>query len=287
MENEDKALLYTTWFGTFLIQNGNVVDARLFPKDAGEIAERRGRLKKGEILPEEREIVKSLQGKVRVYSKRLSEFGDTALDAEVQIEPEDYSYDMSLLQEALRIEGEKRLKEPLDPGRDIGKAMETIQDLNETINILMERLRDWSSVHYQELHDELNDDELLNMFEKGVVPEDKNVELMGPPITEEERQNYSKFSKVILQQRFFREELSDHIEKNMNTYAPNLTALTGPKLGAELIAKAGSLKKLAFMPSSTVQVLGAEKSLFKHLEKGTPPPKARLYPPASLCSPFE
>ncbi|MFO7990815.1 MAG: NOP5/NOP56 family protein [Thermoplasmata archaeon] len=273
MENEDKPLLYTTWFGTFLIQDGNVIDARLFPKDADEIAERRGKLKRGETLSEEREIVRSLPGNVMVYSKRLSEFGGVTGDADVQIQPEDYSYDMSLLQKALRIEGEKELKEPQDPGRDIGKAMETIQDLNETINILMERLRDWSSVHYQELHDVLSDEELLEMFERGVVPKDKGIELMGPQITEEEKQNYSRFSETILQQRSFREELSEYVERNMNIYAPNLTALTGPKLGAELIAQAGSLKKLAFMPASTVQVLGAEKSLFKHLEKGTPPPK--------------
>ena len=55
--------------------------------------------------------------------------------------------------------------------------------------------------------------------------------------------------------------------------APNLTELLNEELAAELIAEAGSLRKLAFMASSKVQVLGAEAALFRHLKGGSKPPK--------------
>lgn len=55
---------------------------------------------------------------------------------------------------------------------------------------------------------------------------------------------------------------------------PNLRYLIGAKVAGKLIAAAGGIKKLALMPASTVQVIGAEKALFKHLRnKSIAPPK--------------
>jgi nucleolar protein 56 len=59
----------------------------------------------------------------------------------------------------------------------------------------------------------------------------------------------------------------------MNQAAPNILALAGPLLGARLIALAGGIKKMALMPSSTIQLLGAEKALFRSLRTSSPPPK--------------
>jgi len=59
----------------------------------------------------------------------------------------------------------------------------------------------------------------------------------------------------------------------MDSVAPNITALVGPMVGARLISLAGSLKELAKKPSSTVQIYGAEKALFRSLKTGTDPPK--------------
>ena len=59
----------------------------------------------------------------------------------------------------------------------------------------------------------------------------------------------------------------------MKKIAPNITAIAGPTIGARLLAKAGGLEKLARLPASTIQVLGAEKALFRALRKGTKPPK--------------
>ena len=70
-----------------------------------------------------------------------------------------------------------------------------------------------------------------------------------------------------------RKNLEDYVTEVMGTVAPNVTALVGPLIGARLISLAGSLKELSRKPSSTVQVFGAEKALFRSLKTGTDPPK--------------
>ncbi|MPN33395.1 hypothetical protein SDC9_180882 [bioreactor metagenome] len=70
-----------------------------------------------------------------------------------------------------------------------------------------------------------------------------------------------------------RKQIESYIESSMETLAPNLTLLAGPMLGARLISIAGSLEKLASFPSSTIQVIGANKALFKHLRSRAPSPK--------------
>jgi len=70
-----------------------------------------------------------------------------------------------------------------------------------------------------------------------------------------------------------RDDVMREISEEMRRYAPNLSEVAGELLGARLISLAGSLRRLASFSSTTIQVLGAEKALFKHLQKGTPPPK--------------
>jgi nucleolar protein 56 len=70
-----------------------------------------------------------------------------------------------------------------------------------------------------------------------------------------------------------RKELEDYVATVMEEVAPNVSSLVGPLVGARLISLAGSLKELARKPSSTVQVFGAEKALFRSLKTGADPPK--------------
>jgi len=95
-------------------------------------------------------------------------------------------------------------------------------------------------------------------------------------VTDQEINHVKKLARSIKDEIEFREELEDYVESKMQEYAPNLSELTSTKLGGELIAKQGSLESLAKQPSGTIQVLGAEKSLFRHLDKGTDPPKHGL-----------
>ena len=70
-----------------------------------------------------------------------------------------------------------------------------------------------------------------------------------------------------------REYLQKYIEELMKKLMPNFTALCGGVLGAKLLSKAGSIKKLALLPSSTIQVIGAERALFQSLRSGAKGPK--------------
>jgi len=73
---------------------------------------------------------------------------------------------------------------------------------------------------------------------------------------------------IILDLYKLRETLETYIDTVMKEVAPNIVALVGPKLGARLLSLAGGLEKLAKLPASTIQVLGAEKALFRALRTG-------------------
>lgn len=278
--SDKERLLHTSWFGVFVIEDGEVIDKILFEKDPEVLAEKRYEMKNDNVLEEEHQLLDKYE-KLDVTSERLKDFGDYKDISEQPVNPNDYSYSSELLQKTLVEVGKIEVKESIDFGEHLAKAVETIQDLNETINILMERLRDWYSLHLPELEDRVSDERSIELIEEHGSREEIQEELginssVGGEITENEEANYISLANVIKEQMEYRSNLHEYVEEMMRTYAPNITALTGPKLGAELIEKAGSLKKIAMKPSSTIQVLGAEKSLFKHLEKGTKPPKHGL-----------
>lgn len=281
MSNEDKRLLHTTWFGVFILKEGEVVDKLLFDKDPEVIAEKRSKMEKGETLEEEEKLADEYDP-VEVTEERLSELGAITDSDGYVLDAEDYSYSSQLLQESLMELGRSQLKESVDHGEHLAKAVKTVQDLNETINLLMERLRDWYSIHYPELDEKVDDDDFLtlvsNYGDREDIQEKTGMveESVGGEISPKEREMYGRLAGLILDKRTFRDELWDYVEDLMRERAPTITELTGVKLGAELIAQAGSLEKMAKMPSSTIQVLGAEKALFSHLSKGTKPPKHGL-----------
>ena len=80
----------------------------------------------------------------------------------------------------------------------------------------------------------------------------------------------------------YRAQLSDYLKSRMAAIAPNLTVMVGELVGARLIAHAGSLMNLAKHPASTVQILGAEKALFRALKSKHETPKYGLIYHASL-----
>ncbi|MFW6142222.1 MAG: NOP5/NOP56 family protein [Candidatus Saliniplasma sp.] len=281
MSSKDGKLLYTTWFGVFIIEGGEVCDKILFDKDPDIIAEKRFKINKGDILDEEEKLA-GKYGFIKVTENRLSGIGEIVSTDVSFIKPEDYSYSSEILQESLTKLGSLELRESVDQGEHLAKAVKTIQDLNDTINQLMERLRDWYSIYYPELQETVDDDEFLKLIKdhgsRETIQEKTGMveESVGGSISKTEEEMYRRFAGIISDKRKFREELWSYVEELMRERAPTLTELTGVKLGAELVAQAGSLENMAKMPSSTIQVLGAEKALFSHLSKGTKPPKHGL-----------
>ena len=166
------------------------------------------------------------------------------------------------------------------------QAINSIDEIDESISKLIERIREWYALYFPEMdliknnetyikliYENKTKEEIINA-KSDAFPEDMlDIEEDIDPADLEIMNNYAK-SIYELQQT--RKDIIDYIDKKMESIAPNLRLLVGSSLGAKLISHAGGLKRLATYPSSTVQIMGAEKALFRHLKSGDRPPKYGL-----------
>jgi nucleolar protein 56 len=178
------------------------------------------------------------------------------------------------------------------------QAVNTLDEIDEIINTISTRIREWYGLHFPELDYLLQNiityanivrdggsrenitKELLGQLE---VPE-KKIELIqqaisksqGGDLTVESSESLKILASEVIKLSELRTNLSSTIENLMEILAPNLKNMLTAIIGARLIAKAGSLLRLAQMPSSTIQIIGAEKALFRALKTGTRPPKHGL-----------
>nr|CRL09131.1 rRNA biogenesis protein Nop5/Nop56 [unidentified prokaryotic organism] len=175
------------------------------------------------------------------------------------------------------------------------QAIEALDDIDKVINLLISRLREWYGLHFPELDEILPKHEQYVAFVKTVgsrdnLNEEKLRELglseakgekilkaaensMGAPLGKFDEEIIVKLAEEISDLYRLRRQIEDYLETAMDEVAPNLKALVGAKLAARLMSLAGGLRELAMMPASTIQVLGAEKALFRHLRSGAKPPK--------------
>jgi nucleolar protein 56 len=180
----------------------------------------------------------------------------------------------------------------------VAQAIQTLDDLDRTVNLFMGRIREWYGVHFPELDRLIEKHEtyarlIVNLgdksnftfeaLEKEDVPKAKaeaiaNVAAssMGADIAETDLTQIQALSRDVLELYELRQEMERYLDKTMSEVAPNTQALVGSLLGARLIAVAGGLRNLAMRPASTIQVLGAEKALFRSLKTGARPPKHGL-----------
>jgi len=158
------------------------------------------------------------------------------------------------------------------------QAISLLDDLNKITNLMMERFREWYELYLPEVSQMIEDHEkfLKTIYKKRreeLMREFGIEKTMGGDLKEEDINMLEELANEILRLYKLRDNLKEYIDKLMQEVAPNVREIAGPTVGARLIALAGGLKELAQLPSSTIQVLGAEKALFRHLRKGTPPPK--------------
>jgi nucleolar protein 56 len=180
----------------------------------------------------------------------------------------------------------------------IAQAIQTLDDLDRTVNLFMARLREWYGVHFPELdrliekHETYarlvmnlgyRDNFSLEALENEGLPKDKAANTaevaeksMGADMAEKDLAEIQALSKNVLELYELRKNMEAYVDKTMEEVAPNTRAVAGALLGARLIAIAGSLQNLAMRPASTIQVLGAEKALFRSLKTGARPPKHGL-----------
>ncbi len=179
----------------------------------------------------------------------------------------------------------------------IKQAGDSIVDLDKSINILSTRLREWYGLHFPELTDKLIYDHTIyaklvaelgmrDNFkaeqiksitdlsdEKIEIIEAKAKRSLGGNLSETDIITIKRLAKTVLDQIKFRHDLEKYISEALDSVAPNLKFVLGASITAKLISIAGSLERLAKFSSSTIQILGAEKALFKALKSGGKTPK--------------
>ncbi|KAF9190211.1 Nucleolar protein 58 [Haplosporangium sp. Z 767] len=185
----------------------------------------------------------------------------------------------------------------------IVQAIALLDDLDKELNTYAMRVKEWYGWHFPEMTKLIIDNLAYAKIVKkmgfrancspsdlsDILPEELEQELkeaseisMGTEISEEDLENIHALCDQIISITEYRTQLYEYLKNRMNAIAPNLTALVGDLVGARLIAHAGSLMTLAKHPASTIQILGAEKALFRALKTKHDTPKYGLIYHASL-----
>jgi len=185
----------------------------------------------------------------------------------------------------------------------IVQAISLLDDLDKELNTYAMRAREWYGWHFPELGKLLPDNILYARTVKlmgvrtnavstdfsDILPEQVPEEIrdaaqisMGTEVSDEDIENIKALCEQVISLSEYREQLYEYLQNRMRAIAPNLTILVGELVGARLIAHAGSLLNLAKHPASTVQILGAEKALFRALKTKRETPKYGLIFHASL-----
>ncbi|XP_063227967.1 nucleolar protein 58 [Bacillus rossius redtenbacheri] len=185
----------------------------------------------------------------------------------------------------------------------IVQAVCLLDDLDKELNKYVMRCREWYGWHFPELGRLVTDqiayaktikiigtrDCTASADLSDILPQEIEDQVkeaaeisMGTEISEEDVLNIQSLCDEIIEMTGYRTQLYDYLQARMMAIAPNLTVLVGDLVGARLISHSGSLINLAKQPASTIQILGAEKALFRALKARKDTPKYGLIYHAGL-----
>lgn len=286
-----RAFIVTTFVGTLALDERNKVIGFRLLGDEREAAEKILR-SASELIEEERELIEEL--KERGYSavKGDKEREDFVKKNLFQIAKElkvaKNLSEFNSLVSKIGIEIAKlQIKKAVKKDDVVLHVNNAIEEIDKMINIFVERLRDWYSLHFPELERSIKDHE---KFVKLVATHGgrKNFEdteydelarkSMGAEFRAEDIKAIQRFSQNILSLFNLRKNMAKYLESMLKALAPNMTEIAGTMLAAKLITRAGSLEKLAKMPSSKIQLMGSEKALFRYLRgKGRSPKHGLIF----------
>jgi nucleolar protein 56 len=267
------ALLKNTGYEVFAFENASL---------AGE-AQRKMNISVEVTEPPFADVLRSRMNEIAVESGFVEDEQKLSL----------WNHNVSLELAKLRIKGASEKRDLI-----VAQGIQTLDDLDRTVNLFMGRLREWYGVYFPELDRLVEKHEtysrlVMNLgykenyiaenLEKENIPKERAQMLakaaessMGAEIAGQDLEQIQALAKDVLEFYELRKNMENYIDRIMEEMAPNVRAVAGALLGARLIAIAGSLQNLAMRPASTIQVLGAEKALFRSLKTGARPPKHGL-----------
>ena len=160
------------------------------------------------------------------------------------------------------------------------QSIKSIGETDKAINLLAKRLREWYDLYNPEFSRSVEShesfvEEILN-YEKTELLKKINIEKkdsIGAELSQEDIEPIKSLAHQTYDLYQLRKNHLDYISTLMDEYCPNIKSVCDVMVAATLIEHAGSLKRLSILPSSTIQILGAEKALFRHMKTGAKPPR--------------
>ena len=284
--------------GFFAFDSENkLICNRLFPEE--EIINRLAEITDKKIVLEETDIINEVSedyDEIIIESnKRLSDYDNEKIVVKTPNQGGEYlrsHYDefglddeeISRIYQNLAIY--KIKKESASEDKHLIQAINSIDEIDESVSKLIERIREWYALYFPEMEVIRNNETYIRLISENkskdeiikAKPEafpDDMIDL-DEDINPMDLEIMNDYAKSIHELQKSRKNIENYIDSKMEAIAPNLRLLVGPTLGAKLISHAGGIKRLAMYPSSTVQIMGAEKALFRHLKSGDRPPKYGL-----------
>lgn len=303
-----KAFITTTSFGFIATdEEFNVVDKFLFEKKQIEILEK---IQQKQIIEEELELITRLSEKYdEIIIETLKTKSSYEIDEKEKISVEkttvhgDYireHFDEVLTQltdanirktmnETYNEITSEKIRESIKTNDVmIVETINSLEEIEDTAGKLIERLREWCTPYLPEM-EKLHNHELYskviatqtsreNIINSGIL-DNTHVSLSenyDVDISESDLEIIKSFANSVYSLYESKNELEEYIDEKIKEVAPNMYDVAGANLAAKLIAHTNGLENLAKLPSSTIQIIGAEKAIFRHLKTGENPPKHGL-----------
>ena len=274
-----------------------IVAFELFPNDASAVRERLHVISKGALVPELEKLLSELTDKniitdlaVEWKGLEIEHVPNNPGAVHVQNNLRKIAVDVGFVKDAneltafladvARLETKTKMRTRTHRDRLVAQAVASIEDLTEIANLMSERLHEWYGLHNPELERKVKDNEkYARAITEDVKRDDESV---GMSIAPEDLAAIKLHAAETADIFALKRDHEVYLENTMPSVAPNTTAIAGPILAARLIKNAGGLERLAKLPASTVQLLGAEKALFRFMKtrkaggKNARPPKYGL-----------
>ncbi|MCX6707434.1 MAG: NOP5/NOP56 family protein [Candidatus Woesearchaeota archaeon] len=277
--------LYSNSMGTFVFNQNFFLIDKVFLNEK-DIIKNADLLSKGKFTEQEKKMIsKHKKGQFSFIGFKTEEFSDVKSEIDMKklervysaLDKKDILADLRKADTLITKEG---IRKAVNTDVFVVQAVNNVMEMEKISNTMAKRLREWYSYYLPEFSESISDHEKFAEIVVAKTREEilkeirlKKEDSMGGEVSGNDLKPIILLAKELNDIYKFKEIQSKYVDKIMENYCPNISAVAGPLIGAKLLEKAGSLKRLSEFPSSTVQVLGAEEAFFRHMTTGSRPPK--------------
>ncbi len=295
-----RAFIASNFMGSFAFDSeGNLIGHRLFPKKPEVMADKLKKIRSGEILPEERDLIEEMKKKgiqEVIWDKEIElegmfcttkkdHIGKETLQSgfrgiAIKLRWASSQAEINELLSRVNVEMTKKELRRVKKDKILMNAVGMLDEIDRVSNTLLERVREWYGLYFPEgARLVTSHEKFLDIASKGARKTgDRQIDKLadktsGMDFSEQDLEQVAAMASCVLDLFRRRKSLIRYVEELCKQTIPNMSGVAGPVLAARLLQLAGGLEKISRMPSSTIQLLGAEKALFRHLKGEGKAPK--------------